>query len=176
MGKVKQINIKNQAYYFYNDQIDWKDFDARLLKVDKKDYKEIDIYYIGYVTVKKIANCNNINSVNPLYLMINEMIGHFEEKNENKYLVLDDVDENKEVSKKYKEVWEGVKKEIETINDGEKIEYGNDFRKIRFQSNDDLPLNKPIKLRLLIIIIRSVFSEDCKFSPQLFLDDALYEL
>ena len=70
-----------------------------MLKVDKKDYNKIDIYYIGYVTVIKIANCNNINSVNPLYLMINEMIGHFEEKDENKYLVLDDVDENKEVSK-----------------------------------------------------------------------------
>ena len=48
--------------------------------------------------------------------------------------------------------------------------------KIRFKSNDDLPLNKPIKLRLLTIIIRSVFSEDGKFYPQLFLDDALYEL
>ena len=58
-----------------------------MLKVDKKDYNEIDIYYIGYVTVKKIASCNNINSVNPLYLMINEMIDHFEEKNGNKYLV-----------------------------------------------------------------------------------------
>ena len=110
MGEVKQINIKNRTYYFYNDQINLKDFDARLLKVDKKDYKEIDIYYIGYVTVKKIANCNNINSVNPLYLMIDKMIGHFEEKRRNKYLVLDDVDENKEVSKKYEEVWEGVKK------------------------------------------------------------------
>ena len=53
MGKVKQINIKNRTYYFYNDQINLKDFDARLLKVDKKDYKEIDIYYIGYVTVEK---------------------------------------------------------------------------------------------------------------------------
>ena len=127
MGKIKQINIKNWTYYFYNNQINLKDFDARLLKVDRKDYKEIDIYYTGYVTVKKIANCNNINSVNPLYLTINEMIGHFEEKNENKYLVLDDVDENKEVSKKYEEVWEGVKKEIETINGGEKIEYGKDF-------------------------------------------------
>ena len=103
MGKVKQINIKNWTYYFYNDQINLKDFDARLLKVDKKDYKEIDIY-IGYVTVKKIANCNGINSVNLLYLMINEMIGHFEEKNGNKYLVLDDVDENKEVPKEYEEV------------------------------------------------------------------------
>ena len=74
------------------------------------------------MTVKKISNCNNINRVNPLYLMINKMIGHFEEKNEIKYLVLDDVDENKEVLKKYEEVWEGIKKEIETINGGEKIE------------------------------------------------------
>ena len=137
MGEIKKINIKNQTYYFYNNRIDLQGFDARLLKVDKndfderlvdkKDYNETDIYYIGYVTVKKNDNCNNINSVNPLYLMINEMIGHFEEKNENKYLVLDDVDENEEVSKKYKEVWEGVKKEIETINGGKKIEYGKDF-------------------------------------------------
>ena len=97
MGEIKQINIKNRTYYFDNDRIDLKDFDARLLKVDKKEYNEIGIYYIGYVTVKKIANCNNINSVNPLYLMIDKMIGHFEEKSGNKYLVLDDVDENKEV-------------------------------------------------------------------------------
>ena len=74
-------------------------------KLTKKDYKDIDIYYIGYVTVKKIANCNNINSGSPLHLMINEMIGHFEGKNKNKYLVLEYVDENKEVSKKYEEVW-----------------------------------------------------------------------
>ena len=127
MGKVKQINIKNRTCYFYNDQIDLKDFDARLLKVGKKDYKDIGIYYIGYVTATKIANCNNINSVNPLYLIINEMIGHFEEKNENKYLVLDEIDENKEVLNKYEEVWEGIKKEIETINGGKKIEYGKDF-------------------------------------------------
>ena len=75
------------------------------------------------MTVRKIANCNNIDSVNPLNLMINEMIGHFQEKNESKYLVLDDVDENKEVSKKYEEVWDGIKKDIETINGGE---YGRD--------------------------------------------------
>ena len=127
MGETKQINIKNRTYYFYNDQIDLKDFDAKLLKIDKKDYTEIDIYYIGYVTIKKIGDYNNINSVNPLYLMINEMIGHFEEKNENKYLVLDDVDENKEVSKKYEKVWEGIKNEIEAIDGGEKIEYGKNF-------------------------------------------------
>ena len=54
MGADKQINIKNQTYYFYNSQINLKDFNARLLKIDKKDYNEIDIYYIGYVTVKKL--------------------------------------------------------------------------------------------------------------------------
>ena len=79
------------------------------------------------MTVKKIADCNNINSVNPLYLMNNEVIDHFEEKNENKYLVLDDVGENKEVSKKYEEVWEGIKKEIEKINGDERTEHEKDF-------------------------------------------------
>ena len=108
MGKIRQINIKNRTYYFYNDQIDLKDFDAKLLKIDKKDYNEIDIYYIGYVTIKKIGDYNNINSVNPLYLMINKMIGHFEEKDEIKYLVLDEINENKELLKKYEEVWEGI--------------------------------------------------------------------
>ena len=72
------------------------------------------------------------------------MIDHFEEKNGNKYLVLDDIDENKEVSTKYEEFWDGIKKEIETINGGKKIEYEKDFKKIRFESNDDLSMNKPI--------------------------------
>ena len=98
-----------------------------MLKIDKKDYNEIDIYYIGYVTIKKIGDYSNINSVSPLYLMINQMIGHFEEKNENKYVVLDKIDENKEVLNKYKEVWEDIKKEIEKINGGRKTEYGEDF-------------------------------------------------
>ena len=127
MGETKQINIKNRTYYFYNDQIDLKDFDAKLLKIDKKDYNEIDIYYIGYVTIKKIGDYDNINSVNPLNLIINEMIGHFEEKNENTYLVLDELDENKKVLDKCKEVWEGIKKETEIINSGEKIEYSKNF-------------------------------------------------
>ena len=55
MVKIRQINIKNKTYYFYNDQINLKDFDARLLKIDEKDYSEIDIYYIGYVTIKNLV-------------------------------------------------------------------------------------------------------------------------
>ena len=77
------------------------------------------------MTVKNIANYNNVYSVNPLYLMIDKMIRHFEDKNGNKYL--DDMDENKNVSKKYEEVWECVKTEIETINGSKKTEYGKDF-------------------------------------------------
>ena len=73
-------------------------------KDDKKDYNEINIYYIGYVTIKTIGDYNNINSVNPLYLITNEMIGHFEKKNENKYLLLDEIDENKGVLEKYEEI------------------------------------------------------------------------
>ena len=115
MGKIRQINIKNRTYYFYNDQINLKDFDARLLKVDKKDYKEIDIYYIGYVTAKKIANCNNISSVNPLYLMIDKMTGHFEEKNKNKYLVLDDVDEKRKFQKNIIKFGKVLKKKLKRL-------------------------------------------------------------
>ena len=114
MGKVKQISIKNWTYYFYNNQINLKDFDTRLLKVDKKDYNKIDIYYTGHMTFKKIANCNRVNT---LYLMIHEMIGHFEEKNERTYLLLDHVDENK-VSKNMKKFGAELKKDIETINGG----------------------------------------------------------
>ena len=127
MWKIKRVNIKNPTYFYYNDHVYLKDLDAKLLKIDKKDYREIYIYYIYYITVKKFANFNDINSINPLCLIIDEIIGHFED--EFKHLVLDDVDENKEVLKKYNEIWEGVKKEIETINGGKKIEYIERFKK-----------------------------------------------
>ena len=87
MGKVKQIEIKNRTYYFYNDMINLKNFDSNLLKIDKKHYKGINIYYIGYITIKKIDDCENIHSVNPLYLLVNHASGYIEEKNGNKYLI-----------------------------------------------------------------------------------------
>ena len=70
METIKQINIKNRTYYFYNDIIDLEKFDLSLLKLDKKSYKDIGIYNIGYITIKKIGDCKNIYSVNPLYLRI----------------------------------------------------------------------------------------------------------
>ena len=95
MGEVKQINIKNRTYYFYNDMINLKDFKSNLLKIDKKSYKNIDIYYIGYIAIKKIDDYENIYSVNPLHLCINHASGYIEAKNGNKYLIFDSVGKTK---------------------------------------------------------------------------------
>ena len=145
-------------------------------KVDKKSYKNIDIYYIGYITIKKIDDCENIHSVNPLYLLVNHASGYIEEKNGNKYLIFDSVDENKEVLKKYADVWDGIKNKIKAINGGKENDYRKDYMKIKFNSDNDLLLNKPLKFHLITIIIKSVSEEGGKFCPQLFLDDPLYEL
>ena len=99
MGVVKQIDIKNRTYYFYNDMIDIKKFDSNLLKIDKKSYKDIGIYNIGYITIKKIDDYENIYSVNPLYLIVNHANGYIEEKGVNKYLILGSTNENKELLK-----------------------------------------------------------------------------
>ena len=96
--------------------------------------------------LKKIDDYENIYSINPLYLIISEVDGHIEEKHESKYLVFDSRDENREVLEKYKELWDGIKNEIKTINGGKEGEYGKDFMKIKFDTDDDLPLNKPLKL------------------------------
>ena len=96
--------------------------------------------------LKKIDDYENIYSINPLYLIIGEVDGHIEEKRENKYLVFDSRDENREVLEKYTELWDGIKNEIKTINGGKEGEYGKDFMKIKFDTDDDLPLNKPLKL------------------------------
>ena len=116
MRTTKQINIKNRTYYFYNDIIDLESFNARLLKIDKKSYKDIDIYNIGYVRKKQIGDCMNINSVNPLYLGITHVNGYIEEKGTDKYLVFDSTDKIKELLKKYHDVFNGIRDKIKEIN------------------------------------------------------------
>ena len=175
MGTIKQIDIKNRTFQFYNDMINIKNFDARLLKIDKKSYKNIGIYNIGYITIKKIDDCENIYSVNPLYLRITHANGYIEEINENKYLIFDSIDENKELLKKYNDVFNGIMGKIKEVSNDE-CDYEKDYMKIKFNSDDNLPLNKPLKFHNTIITIRSVFKEDGKLYPQVFLDDTLYEL
>ena len=154
--------------------INIKNFEPNLLKIDRKSYKNIGIYNIGYITIKKIDDCENIYSVNPLYLLINHANGYIEEKGVNKYLIFDSTDENKELLKKYNDVYSGIKNKIEEVSNG-KYDYKKDYMKITFNSDDDLPLNKLLKFHLMAITIRSAFKEDCKLYPQVFLDDTLYE-
>ena len=82
MGKFKQIEIKNRTYHFYKDTMNLENFDSNLLKIDKKHYKCIDIYYIGCITIKEFGDCENFHSVNPLYLLINQASGYIEVKME----------------------------------------------------------------------------------------------
>ena len=154
MGETKELNIKNETYYFYDDMINIKNFNSNLLKIDKKPYTDFDIYYIGYITIKKfdkVSNRENIHSVNPWYLIIHSAVGYFKEKNSEKYLVLDQID-------KYEEVFSEIKSEIETIN-SEKLFYEKHYRKIGVNTDDNVPLNKKLKFSSLITIIRCVFQK-----------------
>ena len=174
MGNIKEINIKNRTYYFFDDMINITNFDPNLLKIDKKAYKNIDVYYIGYITMKD-SDCVKINSVNPLYLIIDEVDGPFEEKNGNKYLILHSADKNKEVLIKCTKFWDGIKNSIEKVNN--KLgEYRKDFIKIKLNSDDTFSLNKTLKLHNMTIIITSVFEEDGKYYPQIYLEECLYDL
>ena len=80
MRQLREITIKNQTYYFFDDMINIKDFYSNLLKIDKKSYKDIDIYYNGYIMIRKFGDCENIHSVNPLYSIIHSATGYFKEK------------------------------------------------------------------------------------------------
>ena len=129
MRVVKQINIKNRSHYFYNDMINIKNFDPILSKIDRKSCKNIGIYNTGYITIKKIDDYENIYSVKPLYLLVNHGNGYIEEKNGNRYFIFDSTDENKELLKKYNDVWNGIKNNIEEVSSGE-CDYEKDYIKL----------------------------------------------
>ena len=157
MGEVKELNIKNRTYYYFND-IDIKDFQSNLLKIDKKQYKDIDIYYIGHITI--------IRSVNPLYLIIYSATGYFKEKYGEKYLILDSTE-------KYDEVFSGIISEIKTITGGKELFYEKNYAKIGLNTDDDIPLTKQLKFPTLTIIIRCIFQNGKKSFSQIYLDDCL---
>ena len=151
MGNIKQINIENRTYNFFNDMINIEKFDSNSLKINKKSYKSVGIYYIGYITIKRISDYENINNVYSVYLIIDKAEGYIEcnsigETNRNKYLTFASTEKNKEVLKKYRELWNGIKYLIE-CNSIKADEYEKDFMKIKFNSDVNLPLNKKLKLQ-----------------------------
>ena len=154
---TKQLNIKNRTHYFWNDLINLKNFDPSLLKLDKKSSMDISIYYIGYVTKNPEYN---IDSVNTHYLLINELDGFIEEKEGSKYLNISLTHNNNDVLVKFVEVWRGIKDQIKKVNNGSVSKYAEDYIKIKFDPDDNLPLNEILKFHVLIIIIRNIFEKD----------------
>ena len=169
MRDVKEINIKNQSYYFFDNIIDIKNFHSNLLKTEKKSYEDVDISYIGYITIKKFSDCGNVHNVNPLYLIIHSVTGHFKEKNGKKYLIID-------LTEKCEKVFSGIISEIKILNGGKELFYEKNYGRIRVNTDDDLPLNKPLNFPTLTIIIRCVFQKGTKLYPQIYVDKCLYEL
>ena len=168
---IRQLNIKSKTYYFYNDLINIKNFNNNKLKLDEKGVLGNDVYYIGYITKK---TQRHVFSVNPLYLIINK-IGHFEEVDGDKYLIISS--ENGDIMQKYQWVFDGTKEIIKKINDyGQPTKYDDNYMKIKFNTDDNVPLNQIICFPTITIIIRSITKKDDKYYPQLFLDDCLYEV
>ena len=110
-------------------------------------------------------------------MFVNHANGYLDEKNGNKDIIFDDsANENKTLLKQYADVWDGITNEIKTINGSEENNYGKNYVKIKFSSDDNLPLNKPLKFHAMTIINRSVFEEGSKLYPQVCLDESLYGL
>ena len=150
MGQVKEIKIKNETYYFFDHMIDTWKFQSNLLKIDKKSHRDIDIDYISYIKIKKCIDCENIPGVNPLYLIIHSYVGSFKEKKWWKYLIIDS-------REKYEEFFSGIKSKIETLNIEKELFYEKNYALIGINSDDDLPLNNPLKFPALAVIIRCIF-------------------
>ena len=172
---ITQLNIEGRTYYFYNDLINIKNFNNNNnLKLDKKGLSEQCVYYICYIT-KKTQPQWNVYSVNPLYLMINRIKGHFEEVDGGKYLIISS--ENGDITQKYQEVFDGIKEIIKKINDySQSIKCDDNYMKIKFNTDDNIPLHKIIYFPMITIIIRSITQKDGKYYPQLFLDECFYEV
>ena len=176
METIKKINIKNRTYYFYNNMfifiINLDEFDDGRIRVDKKDFNDIDIYYLGYEHKKKISECNVINSSNSLYLKITDMKDQFEKgKDDAWHLVISDKDD---VYKKLVDIFDSIKNII-TKKTWDVVEYDNDYMKIKFESINIFPTDKDVNTHIATIIIRAIFTKDGKYYPQLFLDDSLYK-
>ena len=153
-----------------------KDFDPILLKIDKKPYKDINIYHIGYITIKRISDYKNIRSVFNSYLLLGPIDVYVEENTGNRYLVIASTDKNSEMLIKYEKLWDEVKYLIKKINSGEVIEYRKDYKKIRFESYDNLSSGIILNIPMCTMIIRSVFEEDGEYYPEIHLHDCLYQL
>ena len=146
-----------------------KNFDPNLVSIAQISFKNTDcvIYDIEYF--------QNLDSSYSLYLVFNNVDAYIEENNENEYLVFALTDKNKEALENYTELWDEIKNEIEAIREIESIKYEKYFMKIKFESDNDLPLGKILNISVCVIIVRPSFQENDKYYPQVHLHKCLYE-
>ena len=169
-NKYKDIDIKDHTYYFFNDIINKRNFDPNIIKLDQKPNTTILIYYIGYVTITDLKNVK-INSANPLYLIFNKVNGYFEDINKSKYIMLVPTNQSKEKVEKYEETCSKIGDLTKKLDD-----YDEKCMKIKFNSDDKLPINKAIEISSIMIVVRNSFFENNKYYPQVFLDECLYKI
>ena len=160
------IKLKNQSYYYWNDIIFIDDFNIKLLKINKRESRiGVDIYYISYV-VNKLEY--DMNSIKPLYLIIKSLLGSVEKIDglSDRCLVVD---------KSNIEVINVINTLREYIEDKIILDKIDEFDKIRFSSDIDLPLHTLIRFKILTIIIKCIIKKDDKYYPEIYLDECLYD-
>ena len=173
MKTLSQINMKNRPHYILNDMINVKNFDSGLLSIDKILFKSTDdvIYQIKYIIIK------SIDYEKSLYLILENIDGYieFNSTDENKYFIFVSTDKSKEVLAKFKKLWYEIKNQIETVNGRKLIKYGRDVMKSRFESDDDLPLDKILSIPTCIIAVGFIIQKDSNYYLQAHLHECLYE-
>ena len=174
---IKSLEIKNKTNYNWDDIIYINDFDANSLEIIKRESRiGANIYYIGYV-LEPDYDCN---TTNPLYFVINRLIGYIEkiEGSSDKYLIVASSVRNKNINSAFDTVWESIENKTEDIinpffNNYPRIEI-KDYDKFRFNSDIDLPLNTIIEFRSLVINVSCVIEKNNEYYPEIYLNECLY--
>ena len=180
---IRQMKINCPDYLFNNNMfVIINDFDSNLLEINKLSFKgvfSLNIYYIKYIPTKSSDGESIYRTSNDedfLYFFLDDVDGCIEKNDRIKYIAFTPTEKNKEALKDYKKLWEETKRQIEVINDDEPIEYRKDFMKIRFESDNDLPLDKTFNIVDMIIVTASVLEKNGKFYPRIFLHECAYKL
>ena len=166
---IDSLKIKTKSNYYWNDMVYLNDFDVKLIKVIKRESRiGVDIYYIRYVLEPE----DDINSINPLYLIVKSLFGPVEkiQRSSDRYLVVDE--NNKEVINVFDKLWKFIEDKITFDNADNKI---SEYNKLRFISDVYLPLDTLIKFHMLTIFINCVIKNKYKYYPEIYLDECLYE-
>ena len=174
---IKSLEIKNKTNYDWHDIVYINDFDANSLEIIKKESRiGANIYYIGYV----VKPDYDYDTINPLYFVINRLIGYIEEieGSNDKYLVVAKSVRNKNIISVLDTLWGSIENKTEDIINPAINNYPNikikDYDKFRFNSDIDLLLETTIEFRSLVINVSCVIEKDNEYYPESYLDECLY--